>query len=182
MRILALAGSLRRGSYNRGLVRAAQQLAPEGVTVDVFDLRALPHFDADVEALGDPRPVEALKEAIGSADALLIATPEYNHGVPGVLKNAIDWASRPKAATVLAGKPVAILGAGGVSGTQYAQEQLREHLRSSRADLLDEPRVEVARAWERFDEHGNVTDPDVLVEVGYLVDALLRKVVVTVQA
>jgi chromate reductase len=181
VRILALPGSLRRGSYNRGLIRAAQELAPDDVTIDVFDLRALPFFDADVEAHGDPRPVHALKEAIASADALLIATPEYNHGVPGVLKNAIDWASRPKASTVLAGKPVAIMGAGGVNGTMYAQEQLREHLRSSRADVLDEPRVAVARAWERFDEHGDVIDPDVQVDVGFLIDALRRKVAATVR-
>ena len=181
MRILALPGSLRRGSYNRGLIRAAQELAPDDVTIDVFDLRALPFFDADVEAHGDPRPVHALKEAIASADALLIATPEYNHGVPGVLKNAIDWASRPKASTVLAGKPVAIMGAGGVNGTMYAQEQLREHLRSSRANVLDEPRVAVARAWERFDEHGDVIDPDVQVDVGFLIDALRRKVAATVR-
>jgi chromate reductase len=180
VRILALPGSLRRGSYNRGLIRAAQELAPDGVTIDVFDLRALPFFDADVEALGDPRPVQALKEAIGSADALLIATPEYNHGVPGVLKNAIDWASRPKASTVLAGKPVAIMGAGGVSGTMYAQEQLREHLRSSRADVLDDPRVAVERAWERFDQHGDLIDPEVQADVGFLVHALRRKVADTV--
>jgi chromate reductase len=180
MRILALPGSLRRGSYNRGLVRAARELAPEGVTVDVFDLRALPFFDADVEALGDPRPVEALKDAISEADALLIATPEYNHGVPGVLKNAIDWASRPKAASVLAGKPVAIMGAGGISGTRHAQEQLREHLRSARANVLEEPVVEVARSWERFDEHGDVIDLGVRFDVRDLLDALLESVLVTV--
>jgi chromate reductase, NAD(P)H dehydrogenase (quinone) len=180
--ILALAGSLRRASYNRGLIRSAQELAPEDVTVDVFDLRALPFFDADVEALGDPRPVEALKDAIRSADALLIATPEYNHGVPGVLKNAIDWASRPRAASVLAGKPVAILGAGGISGTRHAQAQLREHLRAAHADVLDEPRFEIARAWERFDADGDISDPELRVEVGMLVDALVGKVVATVYA
>lgn len=180
MTILGLAGSLRRGSYNRGLIRSARELAPEGVIVEGFDLRALPFFDADVEALGDPRPVAALKEAVGSAEALLIATPEYNHGVPGVLKNAIDWASRPKAASVLVGKPVAILGAGGVSGTTHAQAQLRHHLERAGAHVLGEPSVEIARAWERFDHNGDVTDPEVRVEVGLLVDALIGRVAATV--
>lgn len=181
MTILGLAGSLRRGSYNRGLIRAAQALAPEGVTVDGFDLRALPFFDADVEMLGNPRPVDALKAAIASADALLIATPEYNHGVPAVLKNAIDWASRPKAASVLARKPVAIVGAGGISGTAHAQAQLRQHLAAAHADVLDEPLVEIARAWEHFDENGDVAAPEVRVAVGLLVDALIGRVPATVR-
>ena len=180
MRILGLAGSLRRDSVNRGLIRSAQELAPDGVTVEGFDLRALPFFDADVEAIGDPRPVEALKDAIRGADALLIATPEYNHGVPGVLKNAIDWASRPKAAAALAAKPVAIMGAGGVGATAFAQSQLFEHLAAAGAEVI-EPSVQIARAWEHFDGHGNVIDPDVRVEVGLLVDALVRKVAATVR-
>jgi chromate reductase, NAD(P)H dehydrogenase (quinone) len=179
--ILGLAGSLRQASYNRGLIRSAQALAPNGVRVEGFDLRALPFFDADVEKLGDPRPVQALKEAIGRADALLVATPEYNHGVPGVLKNALDWASRPKLASVLAGKPVAIVGAGGLSGTAYAQAQLRAHLAAAQANVLDEPRVEIARAWEHFDGNGDVASPDTRVQIGLLVDALIGRVAATVE-
>src|SRR5688572_32897082 len=93
--VLGFAGSLRRGSYNRALLRAAQELAPAGMVIEVFDLAPIPLYNADVEAQGDPEPVAAFKAAIRQADALLIACPEYNHGVPGVLKNAIDWASRP---------------------------------------------------------------------------------------
>jgi chromate reductase len=109
--ILGIAGSLRRASFNRGLIRAAVGLAPAGLAVTVYDLGAIPMYNGDVEALGDPEPVTAFKRAIAGADALLIATPEYNHCVPGMLKNAIDWASRPARASVLTGKPVAIMGA-----------------------------------------------------------------------
>src|SRR5690242_14601242 len=112
MRACGIAGSLRGGSYNRALLRAAVALAPSGVEIRVFDrLADVPPYNADVEAKGDPEPVGALKQAIRDADALLIVTPEYNYGVPGVLKNAIDWASRPPTGSVLNGKPAAIMGA-----------------------------------------------------------------------
>src|SRR5687767_4059968 len=94
-RILGIPGSLRRASYNRGLLRAARQDAPEGVEISEFDLLLIPPYNGDVEAEGDPPPVRELKERIRRADALLIAAPEYNYSIPGVLKNAIDWASRP---------------------------------------------------------------------------------------
>jgi chromate reductase len=181
VRILGIAGSLRRGSYNRGLIRAAVELAPEGATFETFDVRSLPHYDADLEALLEPAPVAALKDAIRNADAIVIATPEYNHGVPGPLKNAIDWASRPAAASVLAGKPVAIMGAGGRSGTSHAQAQLRKHLRATRSEVVDEPVVEIAHSWEHFDENGNLTDPDLRDEVGKLMQTLANRVTATVQ-
>src|SRR5947207_14536285 len=112
VRVCGIAGSLRKASYNRALLRAAVELAPEAVQITVFDrLRDVPLYDADVEAEGDPEPVVALKTAIRQADALLIATPEYNYGVPGVLKNAVDWASRPPGSSVLEGKPAALMGA-----------------------------------------------------------------------
>ena len=104
---LGIAGSLRAASYNRGLIRAAIEAAPTGTRVIFYDLSDIPMFNSDVEAGGDPAAVAAFKRAIGAADALLIATPEYNHCVPGVLKNAIDWASRPPRSSVLTGKPVA---------------------------------------------------------------------------
>ena len=146
MKILGIAGSLRHGSYNRALLREAELLTPPGVELEQFDLRFLPLFDADVEAAGDPPEVRELKEAIRDADALLIATPEYNRGTSGVLKNAIDWASRPPFGSPLSGKPVAIMGAGGRSGTASAQTQVRDALGFPRAKVLDGCRgVENAR-------------------------------------
>src|SRR5437899_4709244 len=104
--ILGIAGSLRRGSYNKVLLKVAAEEAPAEVEVRIFDrLGEIPLYDADLEARGDPEPVTAMKTAIGAADALLIATPEYNYGMPGVLKNAIDWASRPPGKSVLNRKP-----------------------------------------------------------------------------
>src|SRR5689334_19794657 len=109
--VCGIAGSLRRESFNRSLLRAAVELAPPGMTITPFALDPVPLYNGDVEAAGDPPGVVALKEAIGGADALFICTPEYQHGVPGVLKNALDWASRPPGRSVLQGKPVAIVGA-----------------------------------------------------------------------
>src|SRR5215216_940357 len=157
MEILGIAGSLRHGSYNRALLREAEQLAPPDVELEQFDLRNLPLFDADVEVAGDPPEVRRLKEAIREADALLIATPEYNRGTSGVLKNAIDWASRPPFGSPLTGKPVAVMGAGGRNGTAKAQAQVRDALGFPRATVLDE-HVRVPVAWERFDEHGHADD------------------------
>jgi chromate reductase len=180
VRILAIAGSLRRGSYNRGLTRAAEELAPEDTAFETFDVRSLPHYDADLEALLEPAPVTALKDAIRRADAIVIATPEYNHGVPGALKNAIDWASRPAAASVLSGKPIAIMGAGGRSGTAHAQEQLRKHLRATRAEVVEEPVIEISHAWEHFDGNGSLTNPELRDQVGELMQALAARATATV--
>ena len=108
-RILALAGSLRQGSFNQGLLRAAKEVAPEWVEVQFFDIGQLPFFNQDVEATGDPEPVRRFKDAIATSNAVLIATPEYNGVVPGVLANAIDWASRPTGRSVLRSKPVAVI-------------------------------------------------------------------------
>src|SRR5260370_7549953 len=107
--VLGIAGSLRAGSYNWALVRAAQEEAPLGMEIQLYELASIPLYNADVEARGDPEPVVAFKAAIRAADALLLATPEYNHGVPGVLKNAVDWASRPHRTSPLDCKPVAII-------------------------------------------------------------------------
>jgi chromate reductase, NAD(P)H dehydrogenase (quinone) len=158
--VCGIAGSLRRDSYNRALLRAAQELAPDGMEIRIFDsLAEVPPYNADVEAEGDPGPVTALKDAIKSADALLIATPEYNHGVPGVLKNAIDWASRPARGSVLTGKPTAILGASpGVTGTARAQTQLRQAFVFTGTPALLQPEILVYRAGEKFDDSGSLTD------------------------
>lgn len=175
MRILGIAGSLREGSYNRALLRAARELLPAGAKLVEHDLRGLPFYDGDLEAAGDPEPVVALKDAIRAADALLIATPEYNRGVPGGLKNAIDWASRPPLASPLAGKPVGLMGAStGRGGTGRAQQQLREALEFPRAYVLEEPRVLVPEAFMRFDEHGELADEGVREEIADLLDTLAR--------
>jgi chromate reductase len=171
--ILGIAGSLRRASFNRGLIRAAAEVAPSGISVEVFDLHDVPLFNADVEAQGDPPAVVALKSAIQRADALLIASPEYNHCIPGVLKNAIDWASRPARASSLTGKPVAIMGASpGRGGTARAQAQLRDGLTYTNGYVLPLPEVLVPLAESKFDTDGNLVDAETRAEVRDLVVAL----------
>jgi len=158
MRILAFAGSLRKGSYNRALLHAAQEVAPAGMTIEVFDLEGIPLYNADVEASGIPKRVAAFKDAIAAADALLIATPEYNHGVPAVTKNAIDWASRPPKGSPLNGKPVGIVGASpGLTGTARGQSQLRQAFEFTNSYCLPQPEILVYRAHEKFDEAGRLT-------------------------
>jgi len=159
LRVLGLAGSLRARSYNRALLAAAQEEAPPGLTLEVHDLAEVPLYngDLDTDALR-PEPVERLKEAIARADALLIATPEYNHGVPGVLHNALDWASRPARRSPLAGKPVGVVGAAtGAIGTARAQEQLKLLLLSTLALPVPASGVLVGHAAEKFTE-GHLTD------------------------
>ncbi len=159
--ILGIAGSLRRLSDNRGLIRAAAELAPPGMTVFVHDLIDVPFYNGDVEAHGDPEAVVRLKRAIADADGLLIASPEYNHCVPGVLKNAIDWASRPARRSVLTGKPVAIMGAStGRGGTARAQAHLRDGLAYTNGLVLPLPEVLVSDAATRFDQESNLVDPE----------------------
>jgi chromate reductase len=159
VRVLGFAGSLRRGSLNRMLLRAAVELAPAGMTIETFDLSEIPLYNGDVEAQGDPPAVAAFKSAIRTADALLVATPEYNYGVPGVLKNAIDWASRPPSGSVLNDKPAAIMGASpGGFGTTRAQLQLRQAFCFTRTLPVPQPEVLVGRAAEKFDAHGRLTD------------------------
>jgi chromate reductase len=162
LRVLGFAGSLRKGSYNRALLRAAVELAPPDMEIVSFDLAPIPLYDGDVEAQGDPAPVTAFKDAIRKADALLIATPEYNYSVPGVLKNAIDWASRPTGPSgerVLSGKPAAIMGASpGMGGTMRAQYHLRQSFVFTQVHALLSPEIFVARAAERFDAEGRLTD------------------------
>ena len=173
LNVVGIAGSLHRGSYNRGLIRAAVDLAPAGMRLTLHDIGDLPMFNADVEALGEPDPVRRLKEAIGTADALLIATPEYNRCVPGVLKNAIDWASRPARQSVLTNKPVAIMGAStGGGGTARAQAHLRDGLGYTNGLVLPQPEVLVPFAASRFDEAGNLHDEETREAIRDLLGAL----------
>jgi chromate reductase, NAD(P)H dehydrogenase (quinone) len=172
-RILAVAGSLRQGSYNRGLLRAAQELAPEWVEVRLFDIGQLPFFNEDVEAAGDPEPVRRFKDAIAASNAVLIATPEYNGAVPGVLANAIDWASRPSGRSVLRNKPVAVMGAVlGQSGSANAQATLRGVLGRIGAIVVPDPQVLVPRASRLFDEQVDLHDEGTREEIRQLVDAV----------
>ena len=172
-RILALAGSLRQGSYNRGLLRAAEELAPDWVKVQFFDIGTLPFFNEDLEAPTDPEVVRQFKEAISRANAILIATPEYNGAVPGVLANAIDWASRPTGRSVLRNKPVAVMGAVlGKSGSANAQAALRGVLSRVGAVVVPDPQVLVPHASKLFDEQVNLRDEDTREEVRQLVEAV----------
>ncbi|MDX6651635.1 MAG: hypothetical protein QOJ38_416 [Solirubrobacterales bacterium] len=176
IKILGLSGSLRAGSYNTALLRTAAELAPEGVEIEIHDLRDLPFYDADVEEQGAPFAVAALRRAIADADAVLIATPEYNHGTTGVLKNAIDWASRPVKESALTGKPVAIMGTGAGGGTRAAQAQVRSSLDLLEAQTLDGPEVAISNFWERFDEEGNLSDDEARERIGELVRGLVETV------
>jgi chromate reductase len=159
IRILGVAGSLRRASLNRGLLRAAAELAPDEVSIDVFDLAPVPLYNGDVEAAGDPESVAALKAAIRAADGVLFVTPEYNHGVPGVMKNALDWASRPPASAALNGKPVGIIGASpGQTGSARGQSQLRQAFEFTNSYCMPQPEILVFRAHEKFDGDGRLID------------------------
>ena len=172
-RILGISGSLRERSYNRALLQAARELAPESVEIEEFDLAPIPLFNPDVEAAGDPQPVAALRDAVRNADALLIATPEYNRGTSGVLKNAIDWLSRPAMASVLRWKPAALMGAStGRGGTRRAQQQVRDALLFPGAIVLDEPEVAVPLAWEHFDEDGRLVDDRIRESIRALLEGL----------
>lgn len=175
--MLGMVGSLGAGSLNRGLLRAAQAVAPAGVEIHLADLAQIPLFSEDVEALGDPLPVQQLKAQIRAADALLIATPEYNASIPGVLKNALDWASRPPRQSALAGKPVALMGASASSsGTAGAQADLRRVLARTRSRVLAEPQVLLASATALFDASANLVDDAALQQVRALVAALAAQV------
>eukprot|EP01136_Pigoraptor_vietnamica_P039926 Opistho-1_new@11258 len=159
IKVLGIAGSLRKASYNRALIRAAKKLAPEGLTIDIFDLDDVPLYNGDAEAQGDPPGVAAFKRAIAAADGVLIATPEYNHGVPGVMKNAIDWASRPARGAPLGGKPVGLIGASpGMTGSARGQSQLRQAFEFTNSYCMPQPEILMYRAHEKFDAAGQLTD------------------------
>lgn len=159
IKILGIAGSLRRESYNRAALRAAADLLPEGATLDVFELGDIPHFNQD-EDMNPPAVVVELKKRIRAADAILFVTPEYNYSVPGVLKNAIDWASRPYGDSAWNGKPAAIMGASvGVIGTARAQYHLRQMMVFLNMFPINQPEVMIGNAGQRFDPEGNLSDP-----------------------
>ena len=171
--VLGVAGSLRQGSYNKAALRAAIELAPAGMTIETFDLAPIQPYNEDVKQRGFPPAEQAFREKIRAADALLFVTPEYNRGMPGVLKNAIDWASRPARASALTGKPVAIMGASpGRGGTARAQAQLRDGLTYTNGYVLPLPEVLVPSAELKFDADGNLLDEATRLEVRDLLVAL----------
>ena len=176
MRILGIAGSLRRGSHNRRLLRAAGDALPPGAVLAEWDgLAGLPAYDEDLEA-DPPAVVEAFRATIAGADALLIATPEYNASLPGALKNALDWASRPFPDNVLRDKPSAVIGAStGLFGAVWAQAEVRKVLKTSGAHVL-ESELPVGMADSAFDEDGGLADPELAVRLGDLVSDLAREV------
>jgi chromate reductase, NAD(P)H dehydrogenase (quinone) len=186
MRVLALSGSLREQSFNAALARAAVELAPAGVDVEVFDgLGELPLYDGDLDVEGDeaPEPVQHLRDSIAAADALFVVTPEYNGSVSGVLKNAIDWASRPPGGgAVLWGKTAAIAGATtGQYGAIWAQQDLRRILGIAGARVVDGD-LPVARAQNVFDDAGELRDPLVAERLRVHLEALVHEAAVPIAA
>lgn len=158
LKILGIAGSLRRASYNRATLRVARQLVPDGAELEIFELDGIPAFNQDDEGQ-PPAKVTELKKRVRAADAILFVTPEYNYSIPGVLKNAIDWASRPYGDSAWAGKPVAMMGASiGTLGTARAQYHLRQVFVFLNMYPLNQPEVMIANATERFDADGNLID------------------------
>lgn len=163
-RIVGISGSLRKGSYNAALLRAAEELAPDGVELEIGSIAGIPLYNQDVQdSEGSPPAVVALKERLREADGLLLVTPEYNHGIPGVFKNAIDWASRPAddIPQVFGDLPVAAIGAGGLAGTRFAQTALLPVFRYLHMRPWFGHTLFVDRAWERFDDSGELTDAEV---------------------
>ena len=159
---------------NKGLLRAAREVAPEGVDIEIFDLHDLPFYNQDVDLHGAPESVRKFRDAIHEADALLIATPEYNYSIPGVLKNAIDWASRPVASSALRQKPAAIMGAtGGISGTIRAQLALRQILQGTETYTMLKPEFLLANAAPLFDAEGNLQDEATRERLRGFIDALV---------
>ena len=157
--VLGFAGSLRQASYNRALLRTAKELAPPELDIQIFDLLPIPIFSEDVEVKGDPESVQDFKKAIGEADGLLIATPEYNYGIPGVLKNAIDWVSRPPRKSTIYGKPAAIMGASqGSGGTIRSQLALRQTFLFVEVYAMLTPEILIGNCRDKFDDKGNLTD------------------------
>ena len=173
MRVLGISGSLRRDSYNSMLLRSAADALPAGAELEVFDgLKAIPPYDADDEQ-DAPEAVHALREAIAEADAVLVATPEYNASIPGVLKNALDWVSRPHATNSLRGKPTAVVGAStGMFGGVWAQAETRKILQTIGARVVDRE-LPVSEADERFDADGRLDDADLVEVYGEILDELV---------
>jgi chromate reductase len=175
MKVLGISGSLRRDSWNTKVLRAAAEVLPDGVELELWDgLKGVPPYDEDDDVQPAPAAVAELRRAIDDADAILVATPEYNSSIPGVLKNALDWASRPLRTNVLRNKPVAVVGAStGAFGAVWAQAELRKVLAAIGARVI-EGDVVIGHADRRFDEAGQLRDEDVREQLAELLGALLE--------
>ena len=161
IKVLGISGSLHKASSNTGLLRAAQEVAPAGMEISIFDIGDLPLYNRDVEVVGDPAPVSALKTVVRGADGVIFSTPEYNWGTSGSLKNAIDWSSRDREQGSLMGKPVTIIGSGGRAGTARAQMQLQQSLSETGSLVIVKPGVLVQTFEPRpFDSEGNLIDQE----------------------
>jgi chromate reductase len=173
--IVGFTGSLREQSYNKAALHAAQELLPPNTELEIISLGDLPLYNQDLER-DEPEAVRLFKEKLRQADALLIVTPEYNASIAGVLKNAIDWASRPAGKSVLIGKPTAVMGVGGRSGTARAQQHLRQILDHLKVAVLDKPEVYIRFGWEKFDSDGSLTDEVTRQQIRALLQALVHSV------
>src|SRR3989440_12725629 len=178
MKILAISGSVRNDSYNTKLLRAAAELVDEEVEIDLWDgLKAVPPYDEDDDRDPAPAAVSRLRDAIAGADGVLFATPEYNSSIPGVLKNAVDWASRPLATNPLRNKPVAVIGSStGMFGAVWAQAELRKVLAATGARVV-EAEGAVGHAQTRFDEDGRLGDDEIREQLREVLDLLVQEVV-----
>src|SRR4030043_124197 len=171
--ILGFAGSLRKQSYNKAILAAALEMVPDDAALEIFDLEGIPSFNQDLE-LQPPDKVKEFKTRIRAADAILIATPEYNYSIPGVLKNAIDWASRPYGDNAFEGKPVAVMGASiGMGGTMRAQYHLRQCFVFLNMHPINQPEVMVPFAHEKIDQSGRVTDQKTREKIRELLENLV---------
>jgi chromate reductase, NAD(P)H dehydrogenase (quinone) len=179
VRVLGISGSLRRGSYNTRLLRAVARTLPPAAELELYDAEALwaiSPYSEDAEALGEPETVSRLKRAIADADAVLISTPEYNASIPGQLKNALDWVSRPAASTPMRNKPAAVIGAStSLFGAVWAQAEIRKVLGHMGARVIDQE-LPVARAAEAFDAEGSLHDAEIEAALRELTIELLAEV------
>jgi chromate reductase len=174
LKVLGISGSLRKNSYNSAALLAARELAQDGMAIDIFDLSEIPIFNDDLKAKGWPASVSSLRKAVAESDAILIATPEYNYSIPGVLKNAIDWISRPPDQP-FNDKPVAMMGASiGNFGTVRAQMQLRQLFVYLNMHPVNKPEVLIARAQDKFDAEGTLIDEPSRKIIRELLESLAR--------
>lgn len=171
--ILGFAGSLRKQSYNRSLLREARKYLPQGVELETFELDDIPPFNQDLEN-DPPEPVKRFQERARQADGILIAVPEFNYSFPGVLKNALDWGSRPREQSVWTNKPTALMGAGGRFGAVRSQLHLRQVLLYLDMPTVTKPEVYIQNSWEKFDNDGNLTDIQAQQQVEALMGAFIR--------
>lgn len=173
IKILGFAGSLRKGSYNKSLLSAALEMVPKEATLEIFDLEGIPPFNQDLESK-PPEKVKEFKAKIGAADAILMATPEYNYSIPGVLKNAIDWASRPYGDNAFDGKPVGVMGASvGMLGTARAQYHLRQSFVFLNMHPLNQPEIMIPFVQDKVDSNGRLTDEKTRKKIGELLENLV---------